>query len=76
MGNSPKKGILNVATGSSVDKVSLGFGRFVGIVSGVSCNSSPFEDVVNRHNQAQEVVKQCQTRFTELTAIIKDRTQE
>ena len=32
------------------------------------------QDVVNKHNQAQEVVKQCQTRFTELTAIIKDRT--
>ena len=34
------------------------------------------QDIVNRHNQAQEGVKQCQTRFTELTAIIKDRTQE
>ena len=32
------------------------------------------QDIVNKHNQAQEVVKQCQTRFTELTAIIKDRT--
>jgi hypothetical protein len=32
------------------------------------------QDVVNKHNQAQEVVKQCKTRFTELTAIIKDRT--
>ena len=32
------------------------------------------QDVVKKHNQAQEVVKQCQTRFTELTAIIKDRT--
>ena len=34
------------------------------------------QDVGNRHNQAQEVVKQCQTRFTELIAIIKDRTQD
>ena len=32
------------------------------------------QNIVNKHNQAQEVVKQCQTRFTELTAIIKDRT--
>ena len=32
------------------------------------------QDVVNKHNQAQEVVKQCQTRFTELTAIIKNKT--
>ena len=34
------------------------------------------QDVVNKHNQAQEVMNQCKTRFTELTAIIKDRTQE
>ena len=34
------------------------------------------QDIVNRHNQAQDIVKLCQTRFTELTAIIKDRTQE
>ena len=32
------------------------------------------QDVVDRHNQAQDVVKECQKRFTELTAIIKDRT--
>jgi len=32
------------------------------------------QDIVKKHNQAQQVVKQCQTRFTELTAIIKDRT--
>ena len=32
------------------------------------------QEVVTKHNQAQEVIKQCQTRFTELTAIIKDRT--
>lgn len=34
------------------------------------------EQVINRHNQAQEIVKQCQTRFTELNAIIKDRLEE
>ncbi len=34
------------------------------------------QEVVKRHNQAQEVVKQCQTRFTEITAIIKDRTED
>ena len=32
------------------------------------------QDIVKKHNQAQEVVKQCQIRFTQLTAIIKDRT--
>jgi len=40
IGISPKKGILNVAIASSVDKVSLVFGRFVGIVSGVTSNAS------------------------------------
>ena len=34
------------------------------------------EQVINRHNQAQDIVKQCQTRFTELNAIIKDRLEE
>lgn len=34
------------------------------------------EQVINKHNQAQEIVKQCQTRFTELNAIIKDRLEE
>ena len=47
IGNSKINGILNVATGSSVDKVSLVFGRLFGIVSGVSCNSSSFEDDVS-----------------------------
>ena len=47
IGISPKNGRLNVAIASSVDKVSLVSSRFVGIVSGVSCNSSPFEDVVS-----------------------------
>ncbi|WP_290944213.1 hypothetical protein [Hyphomonas sp.] len=37
---------------------------------------SELQEVVNRHNQAQEVVKQCQTRFTELSAIIKDRQED
>ena len=32
------------------------------------------QDVVNRHNQAQTVVKECEKRYIELTAIIKDRT--
>ena len=34
------------------------------------------EQVIDRHNQAQEIVKKCQTRFTELNAIIKDRLEE
>jgi helix-turn-helix protein len=32
------------------------------------------QDIVNKHNQAQKVVKECEKRFVELTAIIKDRT--
>ena len=44
IGISPKKGILNVAIASSLDKVSLVFGRFVGIVSGVTPDTSSFED--------------------------------
>ena len=32
------------------------------------------QDIIKKHNQAKEVVRQCQTRFTQLTAIIKDRT--
>ena len=34
------------------------------------------EQVIKKHNQAQEIVRQCQTRFTELNAIIKDRLEE
>ncbi len=34
------------------------------------------QEVVNKYNQAQTTVKQCEKRFTELTAIIKDRTEE
>ena len=31
------------------------------------------QQVVTKHNQAQAVVKECEKRFIELTAIIKDR---
>ena len=31
------------------------------------------EDVVNKHNQAVELISQCKTRATEITAILKDR---
>ena len=34
------------------------------------------EQVINRHNQAQDIVKECQKRFVELNAIIKDRLEE
>ena len=32
------------------------------------------QDVVNKHNQAQDIVNQTKNRFIELQAIIKDRT--
>ena len=32
------------------------------------------QEVVNKYDQAQAVVKECEKRFIELTAIIKDRT--
>ena len=32
------------------------------------------QEIVNRHNQAQTILKECEKRFIELTAIIKDRT--
>ena len=32
------------------------------------------QDVVNKHNQAQLVIKEYEKRHIELTAIIKDRT--
>ena len=32
------------------------------------------QDIVKKHNQAQAVVKECEKRFIELTAIIKDGT--
>ena len=34
------------------------------------------QDVINRHNQAQDIVNQCKNRYIELQAIIKDRTEE
>jgi len=34
------------------------------------------EETVKKYNQAQNIMNQCKTRFTELTAIIKDRTEE
>ena len=34
------------------------------------------EQVVNKHNQAQEIVKDCKTRLIQLDAIIKDRLTE
>jgi len=34
------------------------------------------DKVISRHNQAQEIVRECQKRFTELNAIIKDRLEE
>jgi len=34
------------------------------------------EDVVNKHNQAVELISQCKTRATEITAILKDRVAE
>ena len=34
------------------------------------------QEVVKQHNQAQEVMNQCKTRFTEIQAILKDRTEE
>ena len=33
-----------------------------------------FQNVVNKHNQAQDIVNQTKNRFVELQAIIKDRT--
>ena len=32
------------------------------------------QELVKKHNQAQTIVKNCEKRFIELTAIIKDRT--
>ena len=34
------------------------------------------QEVVTKHNQAQDVMNQCKTRFTEIQAILKDRTEE
>jgi len=35
---------------------------------------SELQDIVNKHSQAKQVIAQCEKRFIELTAIIKDRT--
>ena len=34
------------------------------------------QEVVTKHNQAQDVMNQCKTRFTEIQAILKDRTED
>jgi len=31
------------------------------------------QEVVNKYNQAQDTIKECQTRLIQLDAIIKDR---
>ena len=35
-----------------------------------------FEQVVKKHNQAQDIVEQCKKRFIEINAILKDRLEE
>ena len=32
------------------------------------------QEVVSKHSKAQAIIKECEKRFIELTAIIKDRT--
>ena len=34
------------------------------------------QEIVKKYNQAQNIMNQCKTRFIELTAIIKDRTED
>ena len=34
------------------------------------------QEVVTKHNQAQDVMNQCKTRFTEIQAILNDRKAE
>ena len=34
------------------------------------------KEVVTKHNQAQEVINLCKTRYTEIQAILKDRTED
>ena len=34
------------------------------------------QEVITKHNQAQDVMNQCKTRFTEIHAILKDRTED
>ena len=34
------------------------------------------QEVVTKHNQANDVMNQCKTRFTEIQAFLKDRTED
>ena len=34
------------------------------------------QEVVKKHNEAQDVMNQCKTRFTEIQAILKDRQED
>ena len=34
------------------------------------------QEVVKKHNEANDVMNQCKTRFTEIQAILKDRTED
>ena len=34
------------------------------------------QEVVKRHNQAQDVMNECKQRFVEITAILKDRQEQ
>ena len=34
------------------------------------------QEVIKKHNQAQEVMNHCKQRFVEITAILKDRQEE
>ena len=61
IGNSPNRGILNVATVSSLDKISLVSGRFVGIVSGVSATAAVTGSII-----LQSVVNQLKKVMTKI----------
>ena len=34
------------------------------------------QEVVKKHNEANDVMNQCKTRFTEIQAILKDRQED
>ena len=34
------------------------------------------QEIVKKYNQAQNIMNQCKTRFTEIQAILKDRTED
>lgn len=34
------------------------------------------QEVVTKHNEANDVMNQCKTRFTEIQAILKDRQED